>query len=483
MDKMTPCSLPVAVIGAGPVGLAAAAHLVQRGLRPLVLERGDSVGAALLEWGHVRVFSHWIYNVDAAARLLLERSGWTAPDGKGLPTGSEIVRDYLAPLAALPEISRNLKLGATVTAVTRQGHDKVANEGRENSPFVIRYEDQDGEHRILARAVIDASGTWSRPNPIGVDGLPVPGERWAAARIAYGIPDVIGSRRGDYAGKRVLVIGGGHSAINVALALMELQDGNPGTEIFWALRHRSVEKLLGGGLNDQLPERGALGLAAKRAMEDGRLNMLTSFAADRIADDGDGLLVEATVAGEPFSLAVDRIVVTTGFRPDLSFLGELRIALDPAVEAPPALAPLIDPNFHSCGTVPPHGMDELAHPEPGFAIVGSKSYGRAPTFLMATGYEQVRSVVAEIAGDRRAAREVHLVLPETGVCSADVSVGSETAASAGCCGGPVPVQADACCAKDAEAKAHGESGCGCATTPAPAEPAPVAKAGCCRSAA
>jgi hypothetical protein len=199
--------------------------------------------------------------------------------------------------------------------------------------------------------------------------------------------------------------------------------------------------------------------------------------------DGGGLLVEATVTGEPFSLAVDRIVVTTGFRPDLSFLGELRIALDPAVEAPPALAPLIDPNFHSCGTVPPHGIDELAHPEPGFAIVGSKSYGRAPTFLMATGYEQVRSVVAEIAGDHRAAREVHLVLPETGVCSADVSVGSETAASAGCCRGPIPVEADACCAKDAEAKAHGESGCGCATTPAPAEPAPVAKAGCCRSTA
>lgn len=482
MNAMTPSSLPVAVIGAGPVGLAAAAHLVRRGLRPLVLERGDSVGATLLEWGHVRVFSPWTYNIDAAARALLDRSGWTAPDGKGLPTGGEIVRDYLGPLASLPEISRNLKLGATVTAVTRQGHDKVSNEGRENSPFVVRYEDRDGEHRVLARAVIDASGTWTRPNPIGVDGLPVPGEREAAARIAYGIPDVIGSRRGDYAGKRTLVIGGGHSAINVALALMELQEGDPGTEIFWALRHRSVEKLLGGGLNDQLPERGALGLAAKRAMEDGRLNMLTSFAVNRIARDGDGLLVEATVAGEPFSLAVDRIVVTTGFRPDLSFLGELRVALDPVVEAPPALAPLIDPNFHSCGTVPPHGIEELAHPEPGFAIVGSKSYGRAPTFLMATGYEQVRSVVAEIAGDHRAAREVHLVLPETGVCSADPGAGAD--AAAGCCGGPAPAGADACCAKDAEAKAHGESGCGCcATTPASTEPAPVAKAGCCRSAA
>jgi hypothetical protein len=178
---------------------------------------------------------------------------------------------------------------------------------------------------------------------------------------------------------------------------------------------------------------------------------------------------------------VDRIVVATGFRPDLSFLGELRIALDPAVEAPPALAPLIDPNFHSCGTVPPHGIEELVHPEPGFIIVGSKSYGRAPTFLMATGYEQVRSVIAEIAGDRKAAREVHLVLPETGVCSADLVVGSVGGAS-GCCGGPAPAEADACCVKDADAKARGEDGCGCGTA-AVAQLSPVASSACCQSAA
>ena len=128
------------------------------------------------------------------ARCSSARDG-RAPDDDGLPTGGEIVRDYLAPLAALPEIAPNLKLGATVTAITRQGHDKVSNEGRENSPFVIRYEDAGGEHRVLARAVIDASGTWSQPNPIGVDGLPVPGEREAADRIAYGIPDVIGAER------------------------------------------------------------------------------------------------------------------------------------------------------------------------------------------------------------------------------------------------------------------------------------------------
>ena len=476
MDMTASASLPVAIIGAGPVGLAAAAHLVERGIRPLVLERGASAGAALFEWAHVRVFSPWAYNIDAAARSLLERSGWRAPDQNGLPTGGEIVRDYLAPLAALPEIAPNLKLGATVTAITRQGHDKVSNEGRGNSPFVIRYEDAGGEHRVLASAVIDASGTWSRPNPIGVDGLPVPGERKAANRIAYGIPDVIGASRSDYAGKRVLVIGGGHSAINAALALMELRSEAPTTEIFWALRRDSVERLLGGGLNDQLPERGALGLAARQAMQDGRLNMLAPFAVKRITTKDDSLAVEATLNGKPFSLAVDRVIVATGFRPDLSFLGELRVALDPAVEAPPALAPLIDPNFHSCGTVPPHGIEELAHPEPGFVIVGSKSYGRAPTFLMVTGYEQVRSVVAEISGDHAAARRVHLVLPETGVCSAEPPAAGTKAKGAACCGGPAPKEADACCGgpapevgsccmQDAFAKAGGKAGCGCSSEP------------------
>lgn len=473
MNMMTPIDLPVAIIGAGPVGLAAAAHLVRRGISPLVFERGSSVGATLLEWGHVRVFSPWRYNIDDAARTLLERSGWAAPDADGLPTGGEIVREYLAPLAALPEIAPNLKLGATVTAITRQGHDKVSNEGRENSPFVVRYKDVGGEHRVLARAVIDASGTWWQPNPIGVDGLAVVGEREAAGRIAYGIPDVVGAEREKYAGKRVLVIGGGHSAINVALALMELQDDAPATQIFWALRKSGVERLIGGGLNDQLPERGALGLAARQALQDGRLNMLAPFAVERIETANAGLAVEATLGGKPFNLTVDRIVVATGFRPDLSFLGELRVMLDPAVEAPPALAPLIDPNFHSCGTVPPHGIEELAHPEPGFVIAGSKSYGRAPTFLMATGYEQVRSVVAEIAGDREAARRVHLVLPETGVCSAEPPVAEGKVEGASCCsgpapkeadvccGGPAPSESDSCCLQDAFAKAEGKSGCGC----------------------
>jgi hypothetical protein len=375
----------------------------------------------------------------------------------------------------VPTIADGLRLGAEVTGITRLGHDLMSNDGRADAPFVVRYRDAAGEHRLLARAVIDASGTWWKPNPMGVDGLPLSGEAEASDRIAYGIPDVTGVERESYAGKRVLVVGSGHSAINVALALLELQGKAPGTEILWALRRNRIDKLLGGGLNDQLPERGALGLAAKQAIEAGQLRMLAPFAAERITRRGERLIVEATMGGMPFTEEVDRIVVTTGFRPDFSFLREVRLALDPAVEAPPALAPLIDPNFHSCGTVPPHGIDELSHPEPGFVIVGSKSYGRAPTFLMATGYEQARSVAAEIAGDRAAAREVRLVLPETGVCSAPAA-----ASASSCCGGPAPLGIDACCVDDAVAKEKGDAGCGCSGKPAAA---PVAVAKCCQSAA
>ncbi|MDQ0320252.1 thioredoxin reductase [Pararhizobium capsulatum DSM 1112] len=453
--------LPVAVIGAGPVGLAAAARLVERGIQPLVFEKGVSVGAALLEWGHVRVFSPWRYNIDDAARALLEATDWTAPAPDFLPNGREIVERYLVPLSRVPGIAEGLMLGAIVKAVTRKGLTKLASAGREDAPFVVRYTDGQGERDVVVSAVIDASGTWSQPNPMGPDGLPVAGEE-ASTKVSYGIPDVVGSLRQEFIGKRTLVVGSGHSAINVAIALMDLQDTDPNTEIFWALKHRGVDRLLGGGLNDQLPERGALGLAAKKAMDDGRLNMLTSFSAESIVSDGGQTTVLARTGDQQAQLTVDQIVVATGFRPDFSFLRELRIEVDPAVEAPPALAPLIDPNFHSCGTVPPHGVEELKHPEKDFYIVGSKSYGRAPTFLMMTGYEQVRSVVAEIAGDHEAARRVELVLPETGVCSVFIAT-----ASGGCCGGPAPTREDACCVSDAIAKDEGKPGCGCGSVAAP----------------
>lgn len=451
-------TLPVAVIGAGPVGLAAAAHLHTYRQPFIVLEAGAAPGAAIRKWGHVRTFSPWRYMIDNAARDLLTANGWQAPDADAIPNGDELVDRFVVPLAQHPAIAPHVRFNARVMSVGRKDFDKVRTKGRDQQPFEIRL--ANGEV-IEARAVIDASGTWEAPNPAGSGGVPVPGEREQAGRIAYGIPDVMKRERSTYAGKRVLVVGSGHSAFNVILDLMQLADEAPGTEVVWVMRKENLDTVWGGGASDALEARGELGQRAKRAVEAGRLQVLTPFRIRAIEGSSNGLVVRGVMRDEPRQIEVDRIVVCAGFRPDLDMHKEVRLSIDPWLECTAALGPLIDPNEHSCGTVRPHGARELAHAEKDFYVIGMKSYGRAPTFLLATGYEQARSVVAMLSGDVAAAERVELVLPETGVCNTTLS-----ATGAGCCGGPAPAEVDACCVADADAKAAGESGCGCGT-PAP----------------
>jgi len=427
--------LPVMVLGAGPVGLAAAAHLAERGVDFVVLESGDEAGAAVREWGQVRVFSPWRFNVDAAARRLLEADGWQGPDPDGLPTGHGLVDDYLAPLAKLPQIASALRLGHRATGISRLGVDRVRTSGRESAPFLVRAHTSEGVVQLRARAVIDATGTWRSPNVLGSSGLPALGESEAAAFVAAALPDVLGADRETFAGKRTLVVGAGHSAANTLLALAQLADQEPGTAVVWAIRGAGAQRTYGGEEADALPARGALGSRLHALVDSGRVELLTGFGIDSLEADGERVSVTA-VDGR--SVAVDRIVSATGFRPDHSIASELRLDLDPVLESTRALAALIDPNEHSCGTVPPHGEAELKHPEPGYYAVGMKSYGRAPTFLMAIGYEQVRSVVAFLDGDVQAAREVRLELPETGVCKSDPE---SSLGAGGCCGTPEPVAA------------------------------------------
>ena len=437
----------VAIVGAGPVGLAAAAHALERGMIPIVLEAGDEVGHAVRQWGHVRMFSPWTYNVDRAADRLLEVAGWNKPDGDAYPHGAELVDQYLAPLANRTPLADHIHTGTKVVAIARAGFDKVKTAGRDKAPFELHV--ANGRDAVIeADAVIDASGTWFSPNPAGASGLPAKGERENADRIAYGMPDVA-----RYARKTVAVLGAGHSAIGTLIELARL----PGTRPIWLLRGETPEKAFGGGNNDKLSERGALGTLFAGLVGDGRIEVRTGFRVREIQRAGEQLRVVGGSCCASRSVLVDELVVATGLRPDHSFLRELRLALDPALECPPALAPLIDPKLHSCGTVRPHGARELAQPETGLYLAGMKSYGRAPTFLMITGYEQVRSIVADIAGDRQAAERVELVLPETGVCSGPSPA---TAEPRDCCGGP-PSRADAgCCKVDEAAKIDGKRGCG-----------------------
>ncbi len=460
---MPEASPPVVVIGAGPVGLTAAAHLLARGLNPLVLEAGPQAGHAVRAWGQVRMFSPWRFNTDAAARALLAAEGWVEPDPEAFPTGADLVRHYLAPLAASAALRDRIRYDARVTGIARRDHGRLHDgTGRDAAPLMLHLA---SDTALAARAVIDCSGTWGAPNPAGAHGMPAPGEAAHADRIAYGIPDVLGAERASYAGATTLVVGAGHSAMNAVLDLVELAKAAPGTRVLWAFRRPLAAMSFGGGATDGLSQRGELGARAQALVESGAVTALAPFLIDRIARDGKRLGITGRQGERETVVQADRIIVAAGFRPDLSFLREVRLGLDPAVEATPALAPLIDPNLHSCGTVRPHGEAELRHPEAGFYIAGMKSYGRAPTFLLATGYEQVRSIAAWLAGDLAAARRVDLVLPETGVCS-----GPSLA--------KVASTVSSCCAPAPAASADQGSCCG---TPSVAKP--VATTGCCGSAA
>ena len=437
----------VVVIGAGPVGLAAAAHLAERGLDFVVLESGPSVASAIEEWRHVKLFSPWRYDIDSAARRLLDGAGWSEPDLDRLPTGGDLVGSYLEPLTKTAQLNDRIRYNARVVAVTRVGFDRIRTAGRETAPFLVRLADGTELH---ASAVVDAAGTWRKPNVLGGSGIPARGEptdlavrpdgsrqRSLETGIASALPDVLGVDRDRYAGRRTAVVGAGHSAATTLLDLGELAGQAPGTEIVWVVRGTNQARTYGGGDADELPARGALGRRLKQLVQSGRVELVSSFRIESIDRTTDG---GVELASGDRTIVVDTVVNSTGFRPDHDIVSELRLDLDPILGSTRTLAPLIDPNKHSCGTVSPHGVDELTHPEPGYYAIGAKSYGRAPTFLLATGYEQARSVVAGLAGDWDAARDVQLQLPETGVCSSNLAYGdTETADSAagGCCG-PAP---------------------------------------------
>lgn len=427
---------PLVVIGAGPIGLAAAAHAAERGLEVVVLEAGPGAGAAVREWGHVRLFSTWSELFDSAAERVLAGAAWSRPEPQSYPTGRDWVDQYLQPLAdVLAATGRvSVRYGARVVGVTRQGRDRVVDSGRDAAPFSVQIATSAGAERVTGSAVIDASGTWCGPNPLGSDGLPALGEAQAVDRISYRVPDLRDSaERGRYAGRHVVVAGTGASAQNTLVELAALAADAPGTRVTWLVRRATTGGAFGGGAGDQLVARGALGTRAHQVAQSDVVTTLTGFRASDIDEADNGTLTITSLDGRAVT-GVDQLIVVTGFRPDLSMLSEIRLDLDPVLQAPTALAPLIDPNVHSCGTVYPHGAKELGQPEAAFYLAGMKSYGRAPSFLALTGYEQVRSIVAELVGDHESARRVELVLPETGVCGGSGRYDQEAEPAGGCCG-------------------------------------------------
>ncbi|MBL4578078.1 MAG: SidA/IucD/PvdA family monooxygenase, partial [Flavobacteriales bacterium] len=264
------------------------------------------------------------------------------------------------------------------------------------------------------------------------------GEQEYKDHIYYGIPNVKSKELSRYKNKNILVVGGGHSATNVLLDFADIQKEYPETQINWVLRKKDISVVYGGKEDDALEARGALGVRIEKLVNSGKLNVFTPFHILKLTRNENGIQVKGELNGNVQTISnIDEIISNTGSRPDLDIIREIRIDSDASLESVFDLAELIDPNIHSCGTVRPHGEQELRQPERDFYILGSKSYGRAPTFLMATGYEQVRSVVAYLDGDFEAAKSVELNLPETGVCSTDTGgvecCSTDNVEKASCC--------------------------------------------------
>ncbi|GHE88299.1 NAD(P)-binding domain-containing protein [Thalassotalea profundi] len=390
--------LPVVIIGAGPIGLAMAAKLAVRNIPFSLFEKGQTAGSSIKEWGHVNVFTPWEMNVDEDAKTLLLECGWTPPKNDEIACGKKIYENYLLPLSQVPAIKANLHTQAEIVQVVRHNLDKTSIELRKNTPFKVTFKDtqSDQNNTLLARAVIDASGVWNSPNPIGVDGFHVPGEQENASYISYGIPDISGKDKTKYVGKKVLVVGSGHSAMASLFALDNLHENDPSTEVIWAMRRGKILNNLSDKNTDAIKARGELNSALPNLISKEHISVLAPSRISAIKKVTNGLDVEINVNGETMNVNVDFIIVSTGFRPETGFISELQYQLDPVWEAPLYLVDLINPHLHSCGSVPNHGVKQLYHPEPDFFIVGHKSYGRAPTFLMKTGYEQLNSIANHI---------------------------------------------------------------------------------------
>lgn len=420
MDKN---DLPVAIIGGGPVGLAAAAHLKKSNQPFILFETGKQIGANILKWGHVRLFSPWEYNIDKVSEYLLREAQIPIPNKQHIPYGKEIVNAYLEPLSNLKGIKENIHLNSKVIAIGRNSLDKMKDGEREALPFSIQVIENEKFVIYEAKAIIDASGTWQNPNPVGSGGIFALGEIENRDKIHYGMPDINETDSNKFANRTNLVVGGGHSAIGSILALNNLKEKFPNTRIHWILRKRQVSDVYGGQEADKFKARGALGIQIEKLVNSGAIEIHTPVYIHEIEKNDEQLVIKGLKNTTAFSLkGIDSIISSTGSRPDFKFLREIRFDSDAKLESVPKLANLIDPNIHSCGTVRPHGEAELRQKEKDFYIVGMKSYGRAPTFLMTTGYEQVRSIVAFMNGEFESAKRVELYLPETGVCSSGISI-------------------------------------------------------------
>ncbi|NNL29999.1 MAG: hypothetical protein HKO77_03205 [Gemmatimonadetes bacterium] len=288
-----------------------------------------------------------------------------------------------------------------VVSVGKSGllkHEEIGTGARGLSPFRVLLAGPDGEEWIEeADLVFDCSGTWGNPNPLGAGGVPAPGEAGCEA-IGRGIPDVVSDP--DLQGRRILVVGGGHSAMTTVRGLGRLAREWPDTHVYWAVRSQSPT--LTANADDPLPLRRALveEVSALVQGESPPVELLRGVEVGEVRETEAGTRVRL-LSGNDVSreLLVDRVFSLTGSVGDREIYRQLQVHECYATQGPMKLAAalLAADTGADCLDQVSHGADALANPEPGFYILGAKSYGRNNTFLLRVGYDQVTDVFAQVA--------------------------------------------------------------------------------------
>ncbi len=381
----------IAILGAGPIGLEAALAAAQRGDDFTVYESAGSVGGHVRAWGHVRTFTPWSMNVSPRVRASLP----DAPDGDALPTGTQLADELLEPIAALPEIAPRIRLGTRIHAIGREGllkHEARGAPRRAARPFRLLVARPDGSEAIAhADVVIDATGTYGTPNRLGDGGIDAINERAFEDRIVRHLPD-FARDAGAWAGKTILLTGSGHSAQTAARQLAAFAGDAPGTRIIWAVR--SPQPDWGAVVGDPLPERAALnaGAAQLAAGASDAVLLRPGSVTEALHGRGERLVVTLRNGGRA-EIEVDRILALNGGVGDHALYRQLQVHECYATSGPMRLAAaLLGDAGGDCLALGSHGPDTLRNPEPGFFILGAKSYGRNSQFLLRTGWQQVDDV-------------------------------------------------------------------------------------------
>lgn len=384
------------VIGAGPVGLAAALAAVREKWDVTVLER-DRIGGSLERWGATRFFTPLGMNLPPGAA---EIPGLELPPAYTLQTGPEFVASVLMPLGERGPLAGRVLTGHRVISVGRNRltrSDYAGHPIRAEREFRVLVESGGTERCFEAEAVIDASGTLGQPLALGSGGVPAPGERALAPRLLRTLGDLEASLA-RIAGRRLLLVGHGHSAANAILRLAATAGAAPGTRVTWAVRTMNRRPCVEAS-PDPLPERhrvsaGANALAAEPPPW---LDVQRRAVVEAVMQREDGT-IEVTLSGGRIVVA-DEIAAFTGYRPDLSIVSELALTIDAATEGSAQLARALR-SVTDCLAAPQAGPGDLESGEAGFYLAGSKSYGRARTFLLQTGYAHAAAIVKSLGARR-----------------------------------------------------------------------------------